>query len=57
MCYEGRKYGYYVNKCHSSNKRKHDASTVDIDEDTPHKKSRNDDSKESTKDRQKEFFP
>ena len=43
QCHKCKKYGHYANKCFSANKRKHEASTADVDEDTPHKKSTNDD--------------
>jgi len=36
-------YWHFARNCRSLNKRKHEASTVDVDEDTPHKKSQNDD--------------
>ena len=42
QCYKCKKCGHYASKCFSSNQRKHEASTTDVDEDTPHKKSRND---------------
>ena len=48
QCFRSKKYGHYVNKCPSSNKRKHEASNVDVDEFTPHKRPRNDDPEEST---------
>ena len=43
QCYRCKAYGHYANNCRSSNKRKHEASTVDVEEDTPHKKPRIDD--------------
>ena len=39
-----------------SKKKKLQASTVDVDGYTPHKKSRNDDSKVSVEDRRKKLF-
>ena len=48
QCHKWKKYGDYANK------RKHEASTTDVDEDTPHKKSRNDD--RSNDDRSKFFY-
>ena len=50
QCFRCQKYDHYAKQCHGSRKRKHHASTTDVDEDTPYKKSMNDDLKESTKD-------
>ena len=43
QCYKCNKYGHNASQCNCSSKRMNEASTVDVDEDTPHKKSRNDD--------------
>ena len=34
QCFKCHKYGHYAKQCHGSNKREHEASTADIDEDT-----------------------
>ena len=46
QCRNCKKYGHNANKCFSANKRKHESSTSDVDEETPHKKSRSCDSSE-----------
>ena len=46
QCYKCNKYGHNESKCFSSNKRNHEASTANVDEETPHKKTRNDDRSE-----------
>ena len=33
-CFKCQKYSHYARQCHESKKRKHQASTIDIDEDT-----------------------
>ena len=38
QCYRCKKYGHYASSCRSSHKRKHEASTVDVEEDHHHKK-------------------
>ena len=43
QCYKCKAYGHYASNCRSSNKRKHEASTANVEEDTPHKKAMNDD--------------
>ena len=43
QCYNCRKYDHYAKQCQGSQKRKHHASTADVDEDAPPKRSRNDD--------------
>ena len=43
QCYKCKKYGHYASSFRSSNKRKHEASTVDVEEDPPRKELRNDD--------------
>ena len=56
QCFKCHKYKHYARQCHDPNKRKHEASIANVDEDTPHKRSRNDDFVESAEDRRKEFF-
>ena len=41
QCYKCKKYGHYASKCFSSNKRKHEASTTNVEEGHHHKKQRN----------------
>ena len=55
-CYRCHKYRHYAKHCHYLDKRKHEGLNYYVDEDTPHKRSRNDDFAESAKDRRKEFF-
>ena len=43
QCHKCKKYGHYANKCFSANKKKHEASTVDVEEGHHHKKQRNED--------------
>ena len=43
QCYRCKKYGHYASSCRSSIKRKHEASTTDVEEDPPHKEPRKDD--------------
>ena len=43
QCFRCKKYGHYANKCPCSNKRKHEASTTDVEEGHHHKKQRNED--------------
>ena len=43
QCYKCKKYGHYASKCFSSNKRKHEASTTDVEEGHHQKKQRNED--------------
>ena len=38
-----KKYGHYASSCRSSIKRKHEASTADVEEVPPHKEPRKDD--------------
>ena len=38
QCYGCKKYGHYASSCRSSIKRKHEASTVDVEKDHHHKK-------------------
>ena len=42
-CYRCNKYGNYSKECHGSKKQKHEASTIDLDEDTSHKNPKNED--------------
>ena len=46
QCYRCKKYGHYASTCRSSIKRKHEASTADVEEDPPHKEPRKDDRSE-----------
>ena len=38
-----KKYNHYASSCRSSHKRKHEASTADVEEDHHHKKQKNED--------------
>ena len=40
QCHKCKKYGHYANKCFGANKRKHKASTADVEEGHHHKKQR-----------------
>ena len=55
-CFNSRKLGYFAAKCKKKRKGKHHASTIDVDEDTLQKRSRNDESEESYEDRRKVYF-
>ena len=43
QCYRCKKYCHYASSCRSSIKRKHGASTTNVEEDPPHKEPRKDD--------------
>ena len=43
QCYRCKKYSHYASSYQSSIKRKHEASTIDVEEDPPHKEPRKDD--------------
>ena len=43
QCFKCKTYDHYARNCRISNKRKNEASITGVNEDSPHKKSRNDD--------------